>query len=106
MKEGTSKGVGRSSNYVRVKLEAQTDSTLFQFRSPGTTSIETDVQVVFGVDVLYMARNIISSASSGTGSRTKFIRIRRESFEQVDIQNLFRCCDVSFGVWALYCVGT
>jgi hypothetical protein len=55
MKERTSKGVGktleawRTSEDVRIKMEAQTGSTSFQFRTPGTACTKTDVQVAYGV---------------------------------------------------------
>jgi hypothetical protein len=55
MKERTSKGVGntleawRTSEDVRIKMEAQTGSTSFQFRNPGTARTKTDAQVAYGV---------------------------------------------------------
>jgi hypothetical protein len=55
MKESTSKGmgktleVGRTSEDVRIKMEAQTCSTSFQFRTPGTTRTKTDAHVAYGV---------------------------------------------------------
>jgi hypothetical protein len=55
MKERTSKGVGktmeawRTSEDVRIKMEAQTGSTSFQFRTPGTAHTKTDAQVAYGV---------------------------------------------------------
>jgi hypothetical protein len=55
MKERTSKGVGkileawRTSEDVRIKMEAQTGSTSFQFRTPGTARTKTDAHVAYGV---------------------------------------------------------
>jgi hypothetical protein len=55
MKERTSKGVGktleawRTSEDVRIKMEAQTGSTSFQFRTPGTARTKTDIHVAYGV---------------------------------------------------------
>jgi hypothetical protein len=55
MKDRTSKGVGktleawRTSEDVRIKMEAQTGSTSFQFRTPGTARTKTDAQVAYGV---------------------------------------------------------
>jgi hypothetical protein len=55
MKERTSKGVvkalgaWRTSEDVRIKLEAQTGSTSFQFRTPGTAHTKTDAHVTYGV---------------------------------------------------------
>ena len=39
----------RTSKDVRIKMEAQTGSTSFQFRSPGTGRTKTDAQVAYGV---------------------------------------------------------
>jgi hypothetical protein len=55
MKERTSKGVGktleewRTSEDVRIKMEAQTGSTSFQFRTPGTAYTKTDAHVAYEV---------------------------------------------------------
>jgi hypothetical protein len=55
MKERTSKGVvkalgaWRTSEDVRIKMEAQTGSTSFQFRTPGTAHTKTDAHVAYGV---------------------------------------------------------
>jgi hypothetical protein len=55
MKERTSKGVEktleawRTSEDVRIKMEAQTGSTSFQFQTPGTTRTKTDAHVAYGV---------------------------------------------------------
>ena len=52
-KEMTSKGVEtaleawRTSKDVRIKMEAQTDSTSFQFRTPGTDRTKMDAQVAY-----------------------------------------------------------
>jgi hypothetical protein len=51
----TSKGVEkiletwRTSEDVRIKMEAQTGSTSLQFRTPGTVRTKTDVHVAYGV---------------------------------------------------------
>jgi hypothetical protein len=55
MKERTSKGVGkileawRTSKDVQMKMEAQTGSTSFQFRTPGTARTKMDAHVAYGV---------------------------------------------------------
>jgi hypothetical protein len=55
MKERTSKGVGktleawRTSEDVRIKMEPQTGSTSFQFRTPGTARTKMDAHVAYGV---------------------------------------------------------
>ena len=55
MKERTSKDMvkdleaWRASKDVRIKVEAQTESTSFQFRTPGTARSKTDAQVAYGV---------------------------------------------------------
>jgi hypothetical protein len=55
MKERTSKGVGktleagRTSEDVRIKMEAQTDSTSFQFWTPGIARTKMDTHVAYGV---------------------------------------------------------
>jgi hypothetical protein len=55
MKERTSNGVGktleawRTSEDVRIKMEAQTGSTSFLFQTPGTTRTKMDVHVAYGV---------------------------------------------------------
>jgi hypothetical protein len=55
MKERTSKGVGktleawRTSEDVRIKMEAQTGLTSFQFRTPGTARTKTDAYVAYRV---------------------------------------------------------
>ena len=55
MKERTSKCVDmalevwNTSEDVRIKMEAQTDSTLFQFRTPGTARTKMDAQVAYRV---------------------------------------------------------
>jgi hypothetical protein len=55
MKERTSKGMGktleacRTSEDVRIKMEVQTGSTSFQFRTPGTARTKTDAHVEYGV---------------------------------------------------------
>ena len=54
-KERTSKGLGkallawRTSEDVRNKMEAQTNSTSFQFRTPGTARTKMDAQVAYEV---------------------------------------------------------
>jgi hypothetical protein len=55
MEERTSKGVGktlevwRTSEDVRIKMEAQTSSISFQFRTPGTARTKMDAHVAYGV---------------------------------------------------------
>jgi hypothetical protein len=55
MKERTSKGVGKTleawmtSEDVRIKMEVQTGSTLFQFRTLRTARTKTDAHVTYGV---------------------------------------------------------
>jgi hypothetical protein len=55
MKERTSKGVGktleawRTSEDVRIKMEAQTCSTSFQFWTPVTAHTKTDAHVAYVV---------------------------------------------------------
>jgi hypothetical protein len=55
MKERTSKGVGktleawRTSEDVRIKMEAQTGSTSFQFRTPGIAHTKMDPHVAYRV---------------------------------------------------------
>jgi hypothetical protein len=39
----------RTSEDVRIKMEAQTGSTSFQFQTPGTARTKTDAQVAYGV---------------------------------------------------------
>jgi hypothetical protein len=39
----------RTSEDVRIKMEAQTGLTLFQFRTPGTARTKTDAHVAYGV---------------------------------------------------------
>ena len=39
----------KTSKDIRIKVEAQTDSTSFQFRTPGTTRRKMDAQVAYGV---------------------------------------------------------
>jgi hypothetical protein len=41
--------VWRTSEDVRIKMEAQTGSTSFQFWTPGTARTETDAHVTYGV---------------------------------------------------------
>ena len=54
-KERTNKGVEkalevwRTSDDVWNKMEAQTDSTSFQFQTPGTACTKMDAQVAYGV---------------------------------------------------------
>jgi hypothetical protein len=68
MKERTSKGVGktleawRTSEDIRIKMEAQTGSTLFQFRTPGTAVLKLTPMshTESDLDVLYMDGKIIS----------------------------------------------
>ena len=54
MKERTNKGiekaleVWRTSEDVRIKMEAQTDSTSFQFWTPRTARTKTDAQIAYG----------------------------------------------------------
>ena len=40
----------RTGKDVRIKMEAQTDSTSFQFRTPSTGRTKTDAQVAYGVE--------------------------------------------------------
>jgi hypothetical protein len=55
MKERTSKGMGktleawRTSEDIRIKMEAQTGLTSFQFRTLGTTLTKTDADIAYGV---------------------------------------------------------
>jgi hypothetical protein len=55
MKERTSKAVGktleawRTSEDIRIKMEAQTSLTSFQFWTPGTARTKTDAHVAYGV---------------------------------------------------------
>jgi hypothetical protein len=39
----------KASKDIRIKVEVQTDSTLFQFRTPGTTRRKMDNQVAYEV---------------------------------------------------------
>jgi hypothetical protein len=49
--QGRGKGLGarRTSENIRIKMKAQTGSTSFQFRTPGTARTKTDAQVAYGV---------------------------------------------------------
>ena len=66
--ERTSKGVEkaleawRTGKDVRIKMEAQTDSTSFLFQTPGIGRIKTDAQVAYevGLGALDMDGKIIS----------------------------------------------
>jgi hypothetical protein len=55
MKERTNKGVGKTleawriSEDVRIKMEEQTGSTSFQFRTPGIVRTKMDAHVVYRV---------------------------------------------------------
>jgi hypothetical protein len=55
MKERTSKGMGktleawRTSEDVRIKMEAKTGLTSFQFRTSGTACTKIDAHVAYGV---------------------------------------------------------
>jgi hypothetical protein len=55
MKEGTSMDMRKdleawkTSKDVRIKVEAYTNSTSFQFQTPGTACRKTDAQVAYGV---------------------------------------------------------
>jgi hypothetical protein len=55
MKDRTRKGMGktlearRTREDVWIKMEAQTGSTSFQFRTPGIARTKTDVRVAYGV---------------------------------------------------------
>ena len=42
----------RTSEDVRYKMEAQTDLTSFQFRTPGIARTKTDIQVAYGVGLV------------------------------------------------------
>jgi len=110
----TSKGVEKAleawriSEDIQNKMEAQTDSTSFQFRTPRTARTKTDAQVAYGVRF----------GCSLYGWKYNFKTLPMEpvlgpnSF--VDVRNCPRkltssfypgAVTPSFGLWALYRVG-
>ena len=89
-------------------MEAQTDSTSFQFRTPGTARTKTDTQLAYGVGfgrslygwkdnfkTLPMALVLDLNSSGVGGNRLKKLM---SSFCP-------GAATPSFGLWALYCVG-
>ena len=98
----------RISEDVRNKMEAQTDSTSFQFRTPRTARTKMDAQVAYGVGFrhsLYGSKDnfktlpmalVLDPNSSGVdGNRL------------IKLMSSFcpGAATPSFGLWALYRVG-
>ena len=114
MKERTNKGiekaleVWRTSEDVQIKMEAQTDSTSFHFRTPGTACTKMDAQVAYGVGFgcslygwKYNFKTLPMALVSGTNSSVVDGNLPR------NLTSSFcpGAATSSFGLWVLYHVG-
>ena len=110
-KDRTSKGVEkalevwRTSEDVRNKMEAQTNSTLFRFRALGAARTKMDVQVAYGVgfgrysygwkdNFKMLPMELVSGPNSSGVDRNRPNKLTSRIFPGV--------ATPSFGLWAMY----
>ena len=114
IKEKTIKGVEkafeawRTSEDVRNKMEAQTDSTSFQFRTPGTARTKMDAQVAYGVRFgrsLYGWKDNFKTLPVALVSSPKSFGVIRNRPRNLTSRICPGASAPSFGLWALYRVG-
>jgi len=113
MKERTSKGVEmafevwNTSEDVRIKMEAQTDSTSFQFRTPGTARTKTDAQVAYRVELRrtwYGWKDDFNTIPMAPVSGHNTSKINGNHLKKLTSSFYPGAVAPSFGLWALYCV--
>ena len=89
--QGQPSGVGGP---IQVEFESDSESRSSPYQNQRPGSIQSPFWMLF----IWMERKF-QGASNGTILRPKFVRSRRESSKQVNVQNLSRCCDTIF--WAV-----
>ena len=113
-KERTSKGVEkaleawRTSEDVRNKMEAQTDSTSFQFRTPGIARTKTDAQVAYRVGFgrsLYDWKDNFNMLPMAPVSGPNSFGVIGNRPRNLTSNFYPGAATPSFGLWALYRVG-
>ena len=98
----------RTSEDVRNKMEAQTDSTSFQFRSPITARTKMDAQVAYGVGFgrsLYGWKDNFKMLPMALVSGPKSLGVNRNRPNKLMPRIYPGAATPSFGLWALYRVG-
>ena len=113
-KERTNKGVEkalevwRTSEDVWNKMEAQTNSTSFQFRTPGTARTKMDAQVAYGVGFgrsLYGWKDNFKTLPMVLVLGPNLSGVNKIHPRKVTSSFCPGAATPSFGLWALYCVG-
>ena len=98
---GTSKG-------DQTKVEAQTESTLIPFQSPGAISTKTDAQVAYGVGFghsLYGWKDIFKTLPMTPVSDPNSSGVDGNRPNKLTSRICPGAATPSFGLWALYRVG-
>ena len=89
-------------------MEAQTDSTSFQFRSPGTARTKMDAQAAYRVGFgrsLYGWKDNFKTLPMDLVSGTNSSRVDRNRPRNLTSSFCPGVATPSFGLWALYHVG-
>ena len=97
----------RTSKDVRIKMEAQTDSTSFQFRTPGTARTKTDAQVAYRVGLRrtwYGWKDDFNTIPMALVSGHNTSKINGNRLKKLTSSFYPGAAAPSFGLWALYCV--
>ena len=101
-------GVEKASEDVRNKMEAQTDSTSFQFQTPRTARTKTDAQVAYGARFgrsLYIWKNNFKTLPMELVSGPNSSGVNRNHPRKLMSSFYPGAATPSFGLWALYRVG-
>ena len=99
---------GGPSEDVRNKMEVQTDSTSFQFRTPGTARTKMDAKVAYGVRFgrsLYGWKDNFKTLPVALVSSTKSFGVIRNHPRNLTSIICPGAAAPSFVLWALYRVG-
>ena len=97
-----------TSEDVRNKMEAQTDSTSFQFRTPGVARTKTDAQVAYRVRFgrsLYGWKDNFKMLSMAQVSGQTSSGVDGNHPRKLTSRIYPGAATPSFGLWALYRVG-
>ena len=98
----------KASKDVRIKMEAQTDSSSFQFRIPGTARNKMDAQVAYGVGFgrsLYGWKDNFKTLPMELVSGPNSLGVDGDRLHKLTSRFYSGTATPSFGLWDLYRFG-
>ena len=95
----------KTSKDVRIKVEAQTDSTSFQFRTPGTARRKMDAQVAYGVGfgcTIYVCKDNFKKLPMALVSGPNSTGVDGNRRNKLTSKICLGAATPYFGIWAVY----